>query len=106
MRHAHAVALCLCASASLASPQRDYTPLMLAEKRGKEGKEAAAVLCKHGARGALLYTVNKTCTDSRAEQARERGREGETERERAARSVRSVLEALISKGHCLQECDE
>ena len=61
---------------------------MLAEKRGKEGKEAAAVLCKHGARGALLYTVNKTCTDSRAEQARERGREGETERE-----LPGVLEA-------------
>ncbi len=88
MRHAHAVALCLCASASLASPQRDYTPLMLAEKRGEEGKEAAAVLCRHGARGALLITVNKTCTDSREEQARERERERESERE-----LPGVLEA-------------
>jgi hypothetical protein len=43
---------------------------------------AAEVLCKYGARGALLYDVNQTCrTVPLSNQAREGEREKERERE-------------------------
>jgi hypothetical protein len=50
-------------------------------------KAAVELLCKHGAQGALLYTVNKTCTVPLSNQAREGEREREWEGEKESCQV-------------------